>query len=285
MAMSIHPIQAGLGARIEGVDIAAGLADGDFERIRQSFLRDHVLSIPGQQLSAGDLVGFSRRFGELEPHLLTQFHHPDQPEVLMLSTVIEDGKPLGFATPPDPMFHSDLSYRPRPTRATILFALELPEEGGDTLFCDTVAAYEALPDSTQAEIDGLRAVHNYAYRYGDRLRPEELARTEEVIHPVVRTIPETGQRAIFVNPSFTGRIEGLPEAASRDLLDRLFAHCLEPRFGLRYRWQAGDLVLWDNAATMHSATALPEGARRTLMRTTVVGEVPSAPRSSAARGR
>jgi taurine dioxygenase len=274
--MRIHPIQAGLGARIEGIDIASGLAEDDFEGIRQAFVRDHVVSIPGQRLGADDLVRFSRRFGDLEPHLLTQFHHPDQPEVLMLSTVVEDGRPLGFATPPDPMFHSDLSYRPRPTRATILYALEVPEQGGDTLFCDTVAAYEALPESIRTAIAGLHAVHNYAYRYGERLSPDELARTEDVVHPVVRTIPETGRRAIFVNPSFTGRIEGLPEPASRKLLDQLFAHCLEPRFGLCYRWHAGDLVMWDNAATMHSATALPAGARRTLMRTTVVGEAPRA---------
>ncbi|MCB0217375.1 MAG: TauD/TfdA family dioxygenase [Caldilineae bacterium] len=271
----ISPIRAGLGARIEGLDLSAPLDETTFEAIRRAFFEHHILAIPGQDISAADLVRFSKRFGELEPHLLDQFHHPDFPEILMLSTVVEDGRPLGFATPPDPAFHSDLSYRPLPSRVTLLYALEVPTDGsGDTRFIDTVAAYEALPAEIQRSIGHLRAVHNYAYRYGDRLTPEQLARTEDVVHPVVRRIPETGQRSLFVNPSFTGRIEDLPERASQNLLSQLFEHCEQERFGLTYAWTAGDLVFWDNAATMHAATALPEGARRTLMRTTVIGEVP-----------
>ena len=274
-SLDIRPIRAGLGARIEGLDLGSPVDAATHEAIRAALFEHHVLVIPGQDLSPAALVAFSRGFGELEPHLLEQFHHPEHPEILMLSTVVEDGRPLGFATPPDPAFHSDLSYRPLPSRVTLLYALEVPTDGsGDTRFIDTVAAYEALPAEIQRSIGHLRAVHNYAYRYGDRLTPEQLARTEDVVHPVVRRIPETGQRSLFVNPSFTGRIEDLPERASQNLLSQLFEHCEQERFGLTYAWTAGDLVFWDNAATMHAATALPEGARRTLMRTTVIGEVP-----------
>ena len=275
MPIDIQPLHAILGARITGVDLAGALSEVHFAQIQTAFDTHHVLSFPDQDLSAGALLAFSHRFGDLEPHLLTQFHHAEHPEVLMLSTVVEDGKPLGFATPPDPMFHSDLSYRPRPTMATILHALEVPAEGGgDTRFADTTAAYDALSDEMKTRLVGLRAVHNYAYRYGERLTEEQLAKTEDVSHPVVRKHARSGRLSLFINPSFTGRIEGMEPKASRALLDELFAHCLQPRFTMDYRWSKGDLVMWDNAATMHSATALPVGARRTLMRTTVVGEVP-----------
>lgn len=278
MSLDVRPLDAVLGARITGLDLARPLDDATFAQVQRAFDRHHVLSFPEQDLSATALVAFSRRFGELEPHLLTEFHHPDHPEVLMLSTVVEDGKPLGFATPPDPMFHSDLSYRPRPTMATILHALEVPAEGGgDTRFADTEAAYDALSDAMKDRLAGLRAVHNYAYRYGDRLTEEQLARTEDVVHPVVRRHARSGRKSLFINPSFTGRIEGMEPEASRALLDDLFAHCLQDRFTMSYVWSEGDLVMWDNASTMHSATPLPEGARRTLMRTTVVGEVPVGP--------
>jgi taurine dioxygenase len=276
--MEIQPLDAVLGARVTGLDLAQALDTATFARIQAAFDTYHVLSFPDQDLSASALVGFSQRFGELEPHLLTEFHHPEHPAVLMLSTVVEEGKPLGFATPPDPMFHSDLSYRPRPTLATILHALEVPADGGgDTRFADTTEAYDALSDEMKVRLVGLRAVHNYAYRYGERLTPEQLAKTEDVVHPVVRMHARSGRKSLFINPSFTGRIEGMAEGESRALLDELFAHCLQPRFTMDYAWAKGDLVMWDNAATMHSATALPVGARRTLMRTTVVGEVPVGP--------
>jgi len=275
MTLQVQPLGGALGARVTGADIAGGLGDADFRVIRQALLDHHVVAVPDQRLSAADLVAFSRRFGDLEPHLLGAYHHPELPEVLMLSNATgADGKPKGIATPPDPEYHSDLSYRPRPTWVTLLFALQVPDAGGDTLFADMVKAYETLPEDLKTRLDGLQAAHNYAYRYPERLTAEQRAATPDVAHPVVRTHPESGKRALFINPSFTGPILGLPGAESDRLKRRVYDHCLQDRFLLRYRWRNGDLVMWDNAAVIHSATEAPSDQERTLMRTTVVGGVP-----------
>lgn len=275
MAIQIEPFDAPFGARILGAELSAPPSEGDFGLIRQALLDHHVLAIPGQSLDAAGLVAFSRRFGPLEPHLLKEYRHPEAPEVLVLSNAFDaTGRPKGIATPPDPAYHSDLSYRPRPTWVTLLYAVRVPPEGGDTLFVDMEAAYARLPAEEQARLEGLRAAHNYAYRYPERLSEAERAANPDVLHPVVRRHPETDRAALFINPSFTGPIQGLDEAEGAALKARLYAHCLQDRFLLRYRWSDGDLVLWDNASVIHSATEAPRGQERTLMRTTVMGSEP-----------
>ncbi len=275
MPISIVPLDGPFGARVHGVDLSAPLDEASFGVIRRALLDHHVVAIPEQRLSAGQLAGFSRRFGELEPHLLEQFHHPDDPAVLVLSNWKgTDGRALGAANPPDPIYHSDLSYRPRPTFVTLLYALTVPDEGGDTLFIDMVEAFASLPGDIKARLSGLSAAHNYAYRYPERLTAEQRAALVDVVHPVIRTHPDSGRRAIFINPSFTGPIVGLPEAEGEALKAQVYAHCLQPHRELRYRWRAGDLLMWDNAAVIHSATPAPEDRERTMLRTTVVGSVP-----------
>lgn len=275
MTITIVPLDAPFGARVLGADLSAPDDDGSFGQIHQALLDHHVVVIPDQKLSAGQLVAFSERFGVLEPHLLEQFHHPDHPAVLILSNWTHpDGRPVGASNPPDPIYHSDLSYRPQPTFVTLLYALEVPEEGGDTLFIDMVQAYEMLPDDLKARLAGLSAAHNYAYRYPERLTAEQRAALVDVEHPVIRTHPDSGRKAIFINPSFTGPIADLPQAEGEALKQQIYEHCLQPRFELRHRWRKGDLVMWDNAAVIHSATPAPENRERTMLRTTVVGSVP-----------
>jgi taurine dioxygenase len=202
----------------------------------------------------------------------------------MLSTVVEAGQPKGLADAGS-YWHSDVSYKAQPSRGSALYAIEVPAEGGDTLFCDMVAAYEALDEATRARIDGLTAIHSYEYRtnlqvskLGVRkpLSEEQKRQTPDVEHPVVRIQPETGRKSLFVNPGFTTRIIGLSDAESDDLLNRLFDHCQQDRFQLRYRWSKGDLLTWDNAVTMHCATVteLPAGTRRTMWRTVIGGDRP-----------
>ncbi len=283
--MHVIPPQRGrLGARIEGADLSSWPNEGEFAAIYDAYLQHHVISIPGQRLTSEQLLAASRRSGELEPHVLSQYHHPQHPLILVLSNIVEHGKPLGLADA-GTYWHSDLSYKARPSRATMLYALEVPDEGGDTLFADLTAAYEALPVAMQRRLKGLRAVHNYGYR-SDRLAREAGIRaplteaqrqaTPDAVHPVVRTHPETGRKAIYINPGFTVRILGLAEADSEALKAELFAHCGQERFILRYRWQAGDVVLWDNAAVMHAATTLelPPHKRRLIWRTIIGGGEP-----------
>lgn len=271
----IRPLDGAFGVRVTGVDVGAELDDATFAAIRQALVDHHVVAVAGQRLTAAGLVAFSERFGELEPHLLTQFHHRQHPAVLILSNWRDAaGNPKGAANPPDPIFHSDLSYRPRPTWVTLLYGETVPDHGGDTLFADMVAAYDALPADLRAQIDGLAAAHNYAYRYPERMTEAQRRENPDVVHPVVRTHPISGRKAIFINPSFTGPILGLAPGAGEALKVRIYAHCLSDRFALRYRWRQGDLLLWDNAAVVHSATPAPEDHERTMLRTTVMGGVP-----------
>ena len=284
MSMQFEPLGETFAARIEGVDFSKAVDDDTWTELRTAWLDRHVLSFPDQHLNEPQLLEFSRHLGPLERHVLSEYHHPQFPEILMLSTVVEAGKPRGLADAGS-YWHSDVSYKARPSRASALYALEVPEEGGDTLFCDTAAAYDALSDEMKERLEGLKAVHSYDYRiqiqvekFGIRkpLTEEQKRETPDVVHPVVRTQPETGRKAIFVNPGFTKAILGLPEDEGEALKQELFEHCLQERFRIRYKWRKGDLLTWDNAVTMHCATVteLPPGSRRTMWRTVIGGDEP-----------
>lgn len=281
--LDVQPLGRTFAARLVGVDVTR-LDEEAFARLRQAFLEHHVISIPGQGLLPQTLLAFSRRLGPLERHVLRRYHHPEHPEIIVLSNVREGDAPKGLADA-GTYWHSDNSYKARPSAVTVLYALEVPEAGGDTLFTDMVAAYDDLPGALKQRLEGRRAVHDYAWRNDELARElgirEPLSEaqrreTPPVSHPVVRTHPVTGRKALYVNPGFTRCIEGLPEAESRSLLEEVFGHCLQERYRFRYRWRPGDLVLWDNAAVMHSATTrdLDPARRRTLWRTIVSGDAP-----------
>lgn len=267
--VAVEPLSERLGARIHGADLNA-LDEGDFAAIETAIWRYHVLSIPGQRLDAEAFLAFSRRFGALEPHPAREFHHPAIPEILILSNETDAaGKPLGLRDG-GTYWHSDLAYMAVPAKATILYGITIPAEGGDTLFTDMVAAADDLPPDLRARAEGRRATHDYARR--PNRRPTD-APLPEVVHPVLRTHPVTGQQAIYVTPAYTGRVLDLPEGESEALLRDLLAHALQPQYRIRYRWAPGDVVLWDNAAVMHHATTLelPAEQHRTIWRTTVTG--------------
>jgi taurine dioxygenase len=165
----------------------------------------------------------------------------------------------------------------------MLLAQQLPEEGGDTLFASQQQAYETLPDELRQRIEGKRAVHSYTARYADEvfkgvrrptLTPTQLAEVKPVVHPIVRTHPETGRKGLFVNENFTTHILGLPEDESKALLAELYAHSIKPQFIYRHQWQANDLLFWDNRALIHLATGCPSHLRRRMHRTTIEGDVP-----------
>ncbi|EWY35823.1 taurine dioxygenase [Skermanella stibiiresistens SB22] len=282
MTLTIRPLSDVLGAEITGIDLGQPLDDAGFAEIRSALEDRQVLVFRDQRITPDQHIEFSRRFGPLEIHVQHHFHLGGHPEILIVSNVIEDGKPIGLADA-GRYWHSDLSYLREPSLGSLLHAQELPAEGGDTLFTTMFGAYDALPEDLRRRIDGLEAVHDYGARNrkqqaASALRPgltaEQANRVPPVVHPIVRVHPANGRKALFVNEGFTTHIVGLPEDESAALLATLFRHSVEDRFIHRHQWRPHDLVMWDNRSTQHLATGCPPGLRRTLYRTTVRGDVP-----------
>jgi taurine dioxygenase len=233
-----------------------------------------------QNLSPEAQIRFSRLFGPLEIHVQRRFLLDGHPEILIVSTELRDGEPIGLADA-GRYWHSDLSYMPEPSLASLLLSRKLPTDGGDTLFADQHAAYDDLPKQLAARLELLQAEHSYlarnaAQRAQSALRPDlSEAQKRSVppsIHPVVRVHPATGRKALFVSEGFTTRIVDLPEDESADLLATLFHHQTQAKFIHRHRWRAGDLVMWDNRALLHLAAGGPPGMVRTMHRTTIRGD-------------
>ena len=278
----VRPFHAALGAELIGLDLAAPLPDADFARVHRAHLDHHVLVFRDQRITPRQQIDFSRRFGPLQIHVLHQFQLPGHPEVLVVSNIVENGRPIGLGDAGH-YWHSDLSYKDKPSLGSLLHAQELPAEGGDTLFANMHLAWDTLPPALKTVVHGLRAEHSYLAKYEElrarspwrpKLSEAQIAEVKPVEHPVVRTHPETGRPALFVSEHFTTRIVGLPEDESRDLLAQLFAHSVKPEHVYRHRWQPHDLVFWDNRSVMHLAAGTPDHLRRRLNRTTIEGDVP-----------
>ncbi|UCJ15490.1 TauD/TfdA family dioxygenase [Pseudomonas sp. MM211] len=278
----VRPFSAAVGAEIVGLDLSRPLNDADFARVHRAHLDYNVVVFRDQRITPQQQIDFSRRFGVLQIHVLKQFLLANHPEVFIISNIIENGQPIGLGDA-GKFWHSDLSYKEFPSLGSMLLAQELPEEGGDTLFASQQLAYETLPAELRQAIDGKRAAHSYTARYADEVfkgirRPTlteaQLAEVKAVIHPVVRTHPETGRKGLFVNENFTTHILDVPEDESRQILTELYAHSAKPEFIYRHQWQPNDMVFWDNRALIHLATGCPSHLRRRMHRTTIQGDVP-----------
>ena len=278
----IVPFDAPLGAEIVGLDLNRPLDDAVFSRIHRAHLDHHVLVLRDQRITPSQQVAFSRRFGPLQIHVLRQFQLASNPEILIVSNIREEGKPVGLGDAGQ-LWHSDLSYKERPSLGSMLHAQELPEEGGDTLFANMHLAWDTLPAELKRIVEDRKAEHNYLANYAElqrrspwrpNLTAAQIAEVAPVLHPVVRIHPETGRRALFVSEHFTTRIDGLPEDESRAVLDQLFAHSVRPEHIYRHRWQPHDMVFWDNRSLMHLAAGCPEHQRRKMYRTTIEGDEP-----------
>ncbi len=258
MTVTVTPLEGAFGAAIAGDSIATPLSDADFDAIHQAFLEHKVVALRNLTWDFDTMLDFGRRFGRLVPHVLDQYHHPNTSEVSIIASNTSDKASRPTSAPAGAYWHSDLSYDANPADAIMLYALEVPSKGGDTEFCDTVAAYDALDDDMKARIDGLNAIHRYGHRGGYAvvdLNETQSAAHPDVIHPVVRRHRETARKSLFVSPGFTAAIEGMDTAESDALLETLFSHLLEPRFRYRHKWRVGDLVCADNRSTMHCAVA------------------------------
>jgi taurine dioxygenase len=191
---------------------------------------------------------------------------PDRPipEIFVVSNVTEKGIPIGALGNEEIAFHSDLSYLPTPGTLSLLYALEVPERGGETMWANCYLAYESLEPSLRARVEGLRAAHFHP-------RPQQNPK-DPAVHPIVRTHPETGRKSLYVNPHFTRYVEGLSAGESGELLDALFAQVCSPRFVWMHHWRPGDLVMWDNRCTLHRRNAFDNHSRRLMKRTQILGE-------------
>jgi taurine dioxygenase len=266
-------------------DLAQDIDEATFREIERAFHDNIVVVFRRQNLSNERHIEFSRRFGELEIHIVKKYVLPGFPEILLISNIRDDrSEHIGLA---DAGFtwHSDTSYRRRPSRCSLLYAKEVPQRDGrplgDTVFANAIAAYEALPEGTKERLAGLKAIHRYSARrrVADSPRPKltqaQLDETPDIAHPIVRTHPYTGRKSLYVTAGECIGIEGMPDDEAVDLIDELDAHCVRPEFLYRHKWQVGDLLMWDNTSSMHLAIcdyALPE--RRLMHRTTVIGTVP-----------
>ncbi len=275
-----------IGARVDGVDLR-DLDDTRFAAVERAFHEHGVIAISDQRLDEPELIAFSRRFGELELNVASSFHHPDYPHVNILSNKRRaDGTPLGS---PDAGqgWHADMSYNPVPARASILYALEVPMRDGlalgDTLFAGMGAAWDALDPALRARLERLQAVHHFAKFYDymieekgsprPKLTAAQKAAKPPVVHPLAVRHPYTGRLCLYCDPGYTIRVLGLAEAESAALLRRLFAFQTRDDFLYRHKWRVGDVLIWDNIATIHMATGGYGDAEHRLMhRTQVLGD-------------
>lgn len=288
MTMEIRPFDAALGAEVHGVDLSRALDDETFAAIKDAYDTHSVLLFRGQDITETQHVDFSRRFGDLEIHVLDQYLHPKQPEILIVSNLKDGERPVGISDA-GVYWHTDLSYMAVPSRGSLLYAIEVPKDDdgaplGDTLFASTAAAYEALSDERRNLVDTLSAEFSLARKYdklvadGDDkaiLSDTHKDKAPPVVHKITRTHPTTGRKSIYVNEGHTRRIVGLPAAESDALLAELYAHITQDDFVYRHKWREGDLLMWDNIPTQHIAIrnyAWPQ--RRHLHRTTIKGSAP-----------
>jgi len=280
--IAIRPFDAPCGAEVIGLDLSKLLSETDFARIHRAHLDHHVLVFRDMAITPDQQVGFSRRFGPLQIHVLNQFQLTGHPEILVISNIRENGKPIGLGDA-GAYWHSDLSYMPKPSLGSMLHAQELPDEGGDTLFANQHRAWDALPAELKSAVERRHAEHWYLCKYAELQkrnpwRPDltqaQIDAVRPVAQPIVRTHPETGRKALFVSEHFTTRVLDLPEDESRTLLTELFAHSTQAEFVYRHRWQPGDMVFWDNRSLMHLAAGTPDHLRRRLNRTTIEGDAP-----------
>ena len=285
MDQSFHlqRFDAVLGAQITGLDLSGELTDQCFAAVEAAFDRHSVIVIRDQSLTPGQQLAFAARFGALEINAFDGYALKDHPGVLRLSNMLRAGRNIGYADAGS-HWHTDKSYTATPPRCTMLHALEVPHRRGqaigDTLFASAAAAYDALPAATKRRIGALRAVHRFSAKERGFDKPvvltqAQIERYPDVIHPIVRTHPNTGRKGLYVSLGECVAIEGMADDEAQALISELALHIRRKPFIYRHRWRVGDLLMWDNCAVQHRAIKdyeLPE--RRLMHRVTVNGTAP-----------
>jgi taurine dioxygenase len=275
--LEIVPLTRHIGAEIRGLDLRRKPDEATVRAIYQAWLDHLVIVFPGQELSQEDLIRVTGYFGQIGDLSRPAKYQPPGfgrmlPGIMLISNIRENGEPIGALPDGEMMFHHDMIHREIPSRATMLYAVELPSEGGDTLFASGYAAYETLDPQIRQRLEGKKALHHYNYGStikGDNRGTEAYA---ECVHPVFRTHEETGRKAVYVNRLMTVKVLDLPEGDSEGLLNAVYDHAEKPEFVYTHRWRKGDLLLWDNRCSSHARTDFPSDQRRLLLRTTIEGD-------------
>jgi len=275
--METKPLCPAFGLETSAVDVSRPLSTPEFAELEQAFFRGQILVLRNQRLTAQQYLAFARRFGPPEPHVIDQFHHPEESNILILSNRRKNGQPIGLADA-GTYFHTDYSYLQVPARATMLYSIEVPKTGGNTLFANQYAAYDDLAEVMKRRIAPLIAVHHYGNRKvademsrvaASPLTDEQKAKMPLITHPLVRAHPVTGRKALYAVSGSSYGIVGMPEDEAVALLDELAAHATQPKYVMSYAYRVGDVVIWDNASLLHSATLTDPDDPRTLWRITI----------------
>ncbi len=280
--MDVTPLTAGFGARIDGIDLSRPLDETAMAALYEIWLARGVILLRGQNLSPADQVAFSARLGELEPppasEAGTREELGGQP-IWYISNVLEDGRAIGSLGSGEAEWHTDMSYLPEPPSASVLYAREVPQTGGNTSFCDMAAVLDALPVDLRSAIEGRLLRHDASMTSAGELRRgaqavTDVRATRGAVHPIVRTHPETGRQSLFLGRRTNAYIEGFDVSESEALLDALWVFVRQPQFAWEHVWRAGDLLVWDNRTLMHRRDSFDAGARRIMLRTQVKGDRP-----------
>jgi taurine dioxygenase len=274
----VVPLSRHIGAEIRGLDLRQKPDDETVKAIYQAWLDHLVLIFPQQKLEQEDLIratGFFGQIGKLSrpPKYFPKGYSKLLPGIMMISNIRENGEPIGALPDGEMMFHHDMIHAEVPSKATLLYSVEIPSAGGNTLFASGYAAYETLDPAIRDRLEGKKAVHHYNYGStvkGDSRGTEAFA---ECMHPVFRTHEDTGRKAVYVNRLMTVKVLDVPEQDSVQLLNAVYDHAEKREFVYEHEWRVGDLLLWDNRCSSHARTDFPSTERRLMFRTTVEGNV------------
>ena len=272
--LTTRPLSAALGLEILDVDLSDPLPPAVIAQLREAWYEGLILLLRDQNLAEEDQVRFAECFGP--PAKTINVNNTGRhPAVMLISNIRKDGKPIGALPDGEMQFHTDQCYIEKPAAASMLYAIEVPSVGGNTLFANAYLAYETLPAEIKRRIEGRKAVNAYDYENASTLRGTRLREgVPQYSHPLVRTHPATGRKALYVNRLMTIAIEDLPQAQSDELLNLLFDHQEQRRFIYEHVWRVGDILMWDNRCTLHARTDFSSAERRLMRRITILGEKP-----------
>lgn len=268
-----RPLSHSFGAEVMDFQLSGDASAEDIAAVRALWAEHKLLLFRGQHFAEADLVAFSRQFGDLEIHVREEYLSPDHPEILYVSNIEHEGRRIGILSDTEVGWHYDQIYLPKPAVGSLLMADILPPEGGNTEFADMCAAWDALPQDTQIKLNGCLANQSYeAFNraYSVPTNDKQKARSPDIHHPIVRTHPVTGRKALYLCPGMTTEIVGWDPQESAEMLAFLFEWTTRPEFVYPHQWQPGDALMWDNACTMHRRDPFEAQYQRLMKRTTIL---------------